>query len=240
MRKTKLSGLLTGVKDNWMDDIAVSKNLIYKELRRSIIMGHRKPGDRLNSSEIADTYSTSITPVRDALQMLSQDGLVMIKPRSGYFVTELTLKQLRDLLDLRRVLEVAAIERSVPRISQDQTQALRKVHAGYTGDDDLSYDRYTDENRNFHYLLARASGNLELADTLGRLMDRLARFMVMRQAGKIQLMTHKRIVDALEAHDLDKARQALLDDIDPSRDAILDTVMDEEASGWHVSGWPRE
>lgn len=223
-----------------MSEELISKNLIYKELRRSIIMGHLKPGKRLNISEIADNYNTSITPVRDALQMISQDGLVTIKPRSGYFVTNLTLKQLHDMLELRRILEVAAIKRSVARITAQQIEALRNVHAGYTGDDDLSYDRYTDENRSFHYLLARASGNLELAETLGALLDRLAQFMVMRRAGKLQIQTHKRIVDALEDHDLDLARQALLDDIDPSRDAILDTVMDQEASTWNVAGLQRD
>ena len=89
-----------------------SKSLIYKKLRRSIIMGHREPGERLNVEEIADEYNTSVTPVRDALQMLSHEDLVDIKPRSGYFVKSITLKQLRDLLDVRRVLELTAIERA--------------------------------------------------------------------------------------------------------------------------------
>ena len=70
-----------------------SKSLIYRELRRSISVGHRKPGSRLDQEALAESYGTSVTPVRDALQMLSQEGLVTIKPRSGYFVTHVTLKQ---------------------------------------------------------------------------------------------------------------------------------------------------
>lgn len=211
-----------------------SKTRIYREVRRAIIMGHCRPGERLDVEELARRYETSVTPVRDALQMLDQEGLVMIKPRSGYFVARITLKELRDMMDLRKILEVAAIERAALRITEEQVAALRSVHAGYTGDDDESYDRYTDENRNFHYSLAQASGNQELAVMLGHLMDRLARFMVLRHAGKSQEVTHARIVDALLSHDVDGARQALLDDIDTSRDAILDMVLEEESASWHL------
>jgi len=102
-----------------------SKLKIYKELRRSIIVGRRNPGERLSVEDLAARYGTSVTPVRDALQMLSQEGLVTIKPRSGYFVTRITLKQLRDLLELRGILEVAAVERAAARItSSSNTSTL--------------------------------------------------------------------------------------------------------------------
>jgi GntR family transcriptional regulator, rspAB operon transcriptional repressor len=213
------------------------KNRIYKEMRRLIIMGHRKPGERFEVEEIASSYSTSVTPVRDALQMLSQEGLVTIKPRSGYYVAGVTLKELRDMLELRKILEVAAVERAVFRITDEQIDAMHNVHAGYTGDDDESYDRYTDENRRFHYILAEASGNYELAEMLGHLLDRLARFMVIRHAGKVQDANHLRIVEALQKRDLPASRQALIDELDASRDTILDGVMQEESAHWSVNGY---
>jgi GntR family transcriptional regulator, rspAB operon transcriptional repressor len=208
------------------------KNLIYKELRRSIIMGHRQPGSRLIVKDISQNYKTSITPVRDALQMLSQDGLVTIKPRAGYFVASLSLKELRDLLDLRRILELAATEKAVLRITSEQIEALRNVHAGYTGEDDASYERYTEENRKFHYLIAVASGNLALAEALGHLHDRLARFMVVQQIGERQIRMHNQIIKAMEEHDLEGARQAILNEVNPSQEAILDTVMEDGSDRW--------
>jgi GntR family transcriptional regulator, rspAB operon transcriptional repressor len=126
------------------------------------------------------------------------------------------------------------VERAALRVTESEVTQLRSVHAGYTGDDDESYDRYTDENRRFHYLVARSSGNQELAEMIGHLHDRLARFMVLRHAGKSQEITHARIVDALEAHNIEQARQALLDDIESSRDAILDGIIDEVAASWHL------
>lgn len=212
-----------------------SKTRIYRQVRRWIIVGRLQPGERLDVESLALNFETSVTPVRDALQMLSHEGLVTIRPRSGYFVTNITLKQLRDMLDLRKVLEIAAVERAAQRITPEQISQLRGVHAGYTGDDDESYDRYTDENRRFHFLVAQAAGNQELAEMIGHLHDRLARFMVLRHAGKSQEVTHARIVDALEAGDTVTARQALLDDIDTTRDAILDGVLDEVAEIWHLN-----
>ena len=214
------------------DDTARTR--IYTELRRSIIMGRRAPGERLSIEDLAEHYGTSVTPVRDALQMLNQEGLVMIKARSGYFVTHITLRELRDLLELREILEVAAVERAARRITTEQLDRLAHVHRGYTGDDEESYDRYTDENRRFHYLIAEASGNQELADLLGRLHDRLARFMVIRHAGQTMEETHRRIVEALRQHDVSAARQAMLDEILETRDAILDHVIREEGALWHL------
>ena len=211
-----------------------SKSRAYKQLRRSIIMGRCRPGERLNLGDLTKTYNTSITPLRDALQMLAQEGLVTIKPRSGYFVSRTTLKELRELFDLREILELAAIERAALRITDECIAQLEHVHAGYTGDDDESYDRYTDENRHFHYLIAEASGNHELADALGRLHDRLARFMVLRSGGKSQIFTHAQIVEALKARDVAAARQAMLDEITESRDAILDRVIREDGASWHL------
>ncbi len=211
-----------------------SKNRAHRELRRSIIMGHRKPGDRLSLGELARTYDVGITPLRDALHMLSQEGLVTIKPRSGYFVSRTTLKELRELFELREILEVAAAERAARRITGEQLAQLERVHAGYTGDDDESYDRYTDENRRFHFLLAESSGNHELAEALGRLHDRLARFMVLRSGGQSQIDTHAHIIEALKAHDPAAARQAMLDEISESRDVILDRVIQQDGASWHV------
>jgi DNA-binding GntR family transcriptional regulator len=211
-----------------------SKGRAYKELRRSIIMGHRRPGERLNLDELTKTYNTSVTPLRDALQMLAQEGLVTIKPRSGYFVSRLTLKELRELLEVREILELAAVERAAARITEDCLEQLKHVHAGYTGDDDESYDRYTDENRRFHYLIAEASGNHQLAEVLGRLHDRLARFMVLRGAGKTQVHTHARIIEALHTRDVESARQVVLDEIRETRDAILDRVIREDGASWHL------
>jgi GntR family transcriptional regulator, rspAB operon transcriptional repressor len=215
------------------------KNRIYVELRRAIIMGRRPPGAKIDIREIAGHYGTSITPIREALQMLHQEGLVTIRPHSGYLVTQLTLKQLRDLFELREILELAAVERAARRITEKQIDELEGVYQGYTGDDDESYDRYTAENRRFHCLIAQATGNQELVQQLGHLHDRLARFMVARRAGEAMQQSHDRIVEALRSGDADGARQALLDELADTREYVLDHVIQEQGGSWRL-GWQRE
>jgi DNA-binding GntR family transcriptional regulator len=195
-------------------------------------MGHRVPGERLSVESLAESYGTSITPIRDALQMLSEAGLVTIKPRSGYFITRITLKQLRDMLELREILELASVRRATQHITQQQLDALKCVHAGYTGDDDESYDRYTQENRQFHYLIAQASGNQELADMVAHLHDRLARFMVICRAGETMERTHACIVEALEAHDAESAEQAIQRELAETRTLILERVIQKDGGSW--------
>jgi GntR family transcriptional regulator, rspAB operon transcriptional repressor len=214
------------------DDTAKSR--VYRQLRRTIIMGQCHPDERLNLDELTKAYYTTLSPLRDALHMLAQEGLITIKPRSGYFISRTTLQELRDLFELREILELAAIDRAATRITEDDLDKLEHVHAGYTGDDDEAYYRYTDENRRFHVLIAEASGNFELAEALGRLHDRLARFMVMRGAGETQPQIHARLTEALRQHDAAAAHQAMLAEVSTTHREILDRVMREDGASWHL------
>jgi len=199
-----------------------------------VITGHRLPGEKIDVRELARRYGTSITPIREALQMLHQEGLVTIKPHVGYLVTQVTLKQLRDLMELREILELAAVERAASRITGQQLQDLEGVYAGYTGDDDESYARYTAENRTFHCAIAQATGNQELTEVLGHLHDRLARFMVLRHAGETMNLSHARIVDALRAHQADEACRAMRDELTETHEIVLERVIQEQGDYWSL------
>ncbi|MGD1992158.1 MAG: GntR family transcriptional regulator [Anaerolineae bacterium] len=217
-----------------------SADRIYADLRKAIILGHHSPGERLDLEELAARYGTSVTPVREALQMLSQDRLVTTKPHAGFYVTQVTLKELRDMLELRVILEVAAAERAAARITERQLTELEGVHAGYTGDDEASYERYVTENRRFHYLIAQASGNQELADALGRLHDRLARFFVFVHTGEEVEKRHHRLVDALRTRDPEVARDVILEEVNETQRITLEHVIQKSGTAWYVRMRPEE
>ncbi len=216
-----------------------SADRIYEELRRSIIVGRCEPGERLNLEQLADLYGTSVTPVREALQMLSHEGLVTTKPHGGFYVTQVTLKKLRDMLELREILEVASVERAAVRITDEQIEELERVHAGYTGDDETSYERYVTENRRFHYLIAQASGNQELAEALRRLHDRLARFFVFVHTGEEVEKRHKRLIEALRTREVEVARQAIFDEVNDTREITLEHVIQKDGAAWYVGIRPK-
>ncbi len=211
-----------------------TKHTIYQRIRAEIITGKKKPGERLSIDILKNQFGTSVTPVRDALQMLSQEALVTIKPRSGYYITLVSLKELNDMPELRQILELAAVERAAEKINDDQIDLLEKVHAGFTTDDDANYSRYTEENKNFHYLVAKASGNHELARQIGHLHDRLARFMIIVRSGKVMNDIHGRLIERLKAHDPAGARKTLQKELEEARIRIMDKIMQEEAGSWHL------
>ena len=212
-----------------------SANRIYEELRRSVIVGRCKPGERLYVNRLAKRYGTSVTPVREALRMLSQEGLVTIKPHAGFYVIRITFKELRDMLELREILEVAAVERAAVRITDEQLEQLEHIHAGYTGDDEESRVRYITENRRFHYLIAQASGNQKLAEMLGHLHDRLVRFFVTVHTGEEMERIHASTIEALHTRDVAIARQAILDEVNKTSEITLRHMIEEEGNSWHLA-----
>lgn len=215
-------------------DHRTSADRIYEEIRRAIIVSHWKSKQRLDLETLASRYGTSVTPVREALQMLSQEGLVTNKPHAGFFVTQVTLKELSDMLELREILEVAAVERAAPRITEEQLDELEGVHAGYTGDDEAAYERYITENRRLHVLIAEASGNQELAKALGRLHDRMARFFVFVHTGDGMEERHEHPIEALRGRDAAAAREAILREVRETRELTLDHVIQQDGMAWPV------
>ncbi|MCG8632646.1 MAG: GntR family transcriptional regulator [Desulfobacterales bacterium] len=211
-----------------------AKLTIYKAIRADIISGLKKPGERLSIDRLKEKFGTSVTPVRDALQMLSQEELVTIKPRSGYYVTLVTLKELNDMMDLRGILELAVVERAVRKITDEQIRILEAIPHGYTDDRTESFVRYTEENRKFHVMLAEFSGNHELALQVGHLHDRLARFMVMSNPGTEMIDTHARVLDRLKARDAGGAVRAVQKELAEGKALIMERIMEEEASFWHL------
>ena len=86
----------------------------------------------------------------------------------------------------------------------------------------------------FHYLIAEASGNYELAETLGRLHDRLLRFMVLCRVGETLEHRHSLVLEALRARDVAAARQAMLIEVNETHKTILERVIEEEGASWPV------
>ena len=205
---------------------------VYSQLRRDIVISRLKPGERLQIKDWAERFGVSATPMRDALQMLANEGLITVRSRTGFYVAQLTLGQLKDMLDLRRILEVAATRRAASRITAEQLQELEDVHGPYTGQDPASLERYMDENRRFHYLLCLASGNRELADTVGHLMDRMGRYMVLFGQDEEMAANHADIADALRRRDGEAAGELIAQHLDLTQDFILESVIQNEAQDW--------
>jgi DNA-binding GntR family transcriptional regulator len=211
-----------------------SANRIYDDMRREILLGRMKPGDRIDVSELATRFLTSKVPVREALVALANEGLIRVKYHSGYFVRTVTLKELRDLLQFRQILELAAVDLAVQSITPEQVQELKQVHSGYTGYDDESRERYLEENRRFHYLVAKASGNAFLADQVGNTLEQLNRFLAQMITGERLHVHHNMIADALGAKDCETATQLMKEELEKTRTTVMDLLIRLQEGEWNL------
>ncbi|GLY65006.1 GntR family transcriptional regulator [Amycolatopsis taiwanensis] len=94
------------------------------ELRRAIVAGRYRPGQRVGQEEIAEGLGVSLAPVREALCALEQEGQVVYRPRRGYFITELRVEDLQEIYALRGLLEERAVRRALPALDGDAIERI--------------------------------------------------------------------------------------------------------------------
>ena len=88
-----------------MDEYLPLRDVVFNTLREAILRGELKPGERLMEIQLANKLGVSRTPIREAIRKLELEGLVLMIPRKGAEVAQITEKSLRDVLEVRRALE---------------------------------------------------------------------------------------------------------------------------------------
>ncbi|MEI2785449.1 MAG: GntR family transcriptional regulator [Candidatus Nanopelagicales bacterium] len=138
-------------------------------LRADVLTGGLAPGEQLVQEDIADKYGVSRVPVREALQLLTSEGLVSHVPHRGYFVTELSISDLSEVYRLRQLLEAEAIRAAVPALRDDDVTTFEALAIAVQDADDLQ--DLTAANRRFHFALFEAAGMGRLTRLLRQLWD---------------------------------------------------------------------
>jgi DNA-binding GntR family transcriptional regulator len=213
----------------------------YQRLRQEILTCTLLPSQVVSERELAGRYGISKTPIREALTQVCHDGLMQRLHGRGYLVTPVTINDIRDLCDLRLILETAAVERAARHCSAEHIAKLKRMAVvRYDPDDPESHSMFLKTNRDFHLALAEAASNQRLVDMLGELlieMDRLS-YLGLRlwDSSDEMIREHLELVEALEDGDVDGARDVIKDQILTSRDRILEAIMQGEIVSVQVSG----
>ena len=195
---------------------------IYDALRGDILMCRLAPGDDMREQELADRYTVSRQPVREALLRLAREHLVTVNPRQGYRVNPISLGDARDLLRFRLAIEPACVAEAIEHAPQDTLAALDSFRS-FTGtrEDFITY------NRNFHSALAHASGNRRMAASACDLIeqaDRLVRVSLANVKGhdSAQLVAeHADIIDAMQRRDKRGAMRVIRAHIQKTEKRVL-------------------
>ncbi|HET8705352.1 MAG TPA: GntR family transcriptional regulator [Pseudomonadales bacterium] len=147
---------------------------VYDALRRMIVDFDLFPGARVTESELADYFQVSRTPVREALQRLSNEGLILIRPKQGCFVRQVDIEQISNYYDVRVALEAMAVELACERMSDTDLRALAEVWNPARCPGDLEYvEDLKDTEESFHITLALGANNPELVNYLRDVNDRI-------------------------------------------------------------------
>ena len=105
-----------------MNEYLPLRDVVFNTLRRAILRGELKPGERLMEIQLANKLGVSRTPIREAIRKLELEGLVLMIPRKGAEVAEITEKNLRDVLEVRCALEELAVQLACDRIDKEGIQ----------------------------------------------------------------------------------------------------------------------
>lgn len=211
-----------GGEGDWLrvgEHYASVSRLAYQVLRQGILSCRLSPGSRISVAALAERMGISRTPVRDALQRLEAEGLVISVPRSQTRIAELSHREMNDLYAVRMILEGPAGEQAAAYITPEQLEHLRRLVAEAEGLVAAgNHEGFAANNTAFHTTIYAASPNRELSRLTQDLRSRSQRYIVTftRAPGRDQeiLADHRLIVAALAARDPVRSRTLMEQHLD--------------------------
>ncbi len=212
-----------------MDEYLPLRDVVFNTLREAILRGELKPGERLMEIRLANKLGVSRTPIREAIRKLELEGLVLMIPRKGAEVAQITEKSLRDVLEVRRALEDLAVQLACLRMSSQTLEDLKaaaKAFEEILGDEDITAVAEADVK--FHDVIYMATDNQRLISLLNNLREQMYRYRVeylkKKECHKQLLWEHQEIIRAIEAGEIDVATQVTKQHIDNQVEAVSDTL----------------
>ena len=199
-----------------------AKQKVAAELRKAILSRKMKEGEVLSLESIAKQLNVSITPVREAFQILNRDGLIKLRQNKGAIVLGVTDKYIRDHYQLRAILESSCArlacenEADLADLRAIQEDAQRIIEG-------KTYYQYADNNRAFHSEIWHMSGNEKMEHMVSELWNGLSmgNMVTEEDYARISHKEHAAILSAMEARDEDEAYAAMYAHIMRSRDDML-------------------
>ena len=201
----------------------------YEIVKGEIITCALEPGQQIVQSQLAERYHIGLTPVREALQRLAQEGFVQPIPRFGYIVSPVTLSEVREIFELRSIVESAAARlAAVPGLQEQLAKILASADFTYVYKERQSYTDFLAHNADFHRSVAVAARNQRLVDLVSKLLDELTRVfhlgLDLRDSAEEMRDEHLALAQVLCDRDPDRAEQIVQSQIVTSQNRILEAL----------------
>ena len=215
-----------------MDEFLPLRDVVFNTLRRAILTGELKPGERLMEVHLANRLGVSRTPIREAIRKLELEGLVTMIPRRGAEVAQITEKSLQDVLEVRRALDALCVELACDRITSEEKEALKQAcdefeKATKTGD----VTTIAGADVALHDIIVRATGNQRLIQLINNLSEQMYRYRfeyIKDEKGHDNLVNeHRMIYESILHGDKEKAAEAAKLHIDNQEKSIIRQIRME-------------
>jgi DNA-binding GntR family transcriptional regulator len=208
--------------------------LAYRSIKAFILREDLDEETRLTEESLAGQLGISKSPVREALHSLHIEGLIRIEARRGAYLRRFSPKEVKDLYDLREVLEVYAVGNAhlTPALIAELHKSTRHTRQLLKAEDKLAH---IEEDMRFHGLIAESTGNAELCRVLGNLQNQI--WLCRRKTYSLSSSTapeaHETILRALEAGDRKAAQKAMRDHIALVRQRLMEFL--EQHNHSHIA-----
>jgi DNA-binding GntR family transcriptional regulator len=193
---------------------------VYRTLREWLIAVRLRPGEFLSEVDLAAQCRTSRTPVREACGRLAQDKWLVRIPRKGYLVAPISVRDIVELYEFRRLLECFSAEKVARSASREQLEELRDL-VRIENDPAAKLEEILPSNQAFHLRLAEIAGNQRVVDELKLALGYVRRLDTLCTQTVPGWIPHTDILAALESHRPQEAQQAMALHIDSSRDKMI-------------------
>ena len=206
------------------DDSLPLRDVVFHTLRDAILEGALPPGTRLMELQLSSVLGVSRTPVREAMRLLSMEGLVRMSVRRGTIVEPIKESDLRDALEVREALEELAVRKACRNMDELTIQTLRKLEQEF----ELSLEKNDMQTSarldvQFHERIT------ELTQSLTQLREELYRYRLENlkdpETYPILVQAHRNIISALETHDEDRAAQELQRHIESQANVLAEHIQ---------------
>ena len=222
---------------------------VYDRLLDQLMSLAIEPGSRVTIDALARELRVSQTPIRDALNRMETDGLVVRIPHAGYRIPpQITRERFEDMVEIRLLLEPAAARHAAERATSSQVSRLRELQdemVALTHDEgDQAYGSFGLRDAAFHDLVADAAGNQVVREALARLHTHVHLFRLLHHSEVTfkALGEHADVLEAIATRDPDAAAYAVRRHILLSRDRfrrLFDESEEAGRSGQGLDGSPR-
>ena len=216
-----------------MDEYLPLRDVVFNTLRRAILKGELKPGERLMEITLADKLGVSRTPIREAIRKLELEGLVVMAPRKGAKVASITERDLNDVLEVRKGMEVLAISLACKRITGEELEKLETIEQSFQKlIESGNLTELAEMDVKFHDTIYQATNNQRLVQLLNNLREQMYRYRMeyLKDIAVRRTLAeeHKAICRALRERDEQQAEEYVSIHIDNQQKAIIRSLSQEK------------